>query len=304
MFGTSIHWTTFFLLLVDTAFFTIAYFQSARLKHNNLNSYLVLALLFILYNFTGGFLPYDGFPGPFILQYIITYGVAITMGVYLFQYLYREYDIRILDLHLTITTLSVYAALCFFALFLFPYYLTGSLDIARKSFTIPVSLVCLYFLWAFYRRISRPKHPNPFVLRRNKLSLLSVGCMVLLPILTVIGDYQWLTFPIVNTSFFAITAIEIDRYHYFLRNNRKMIEVLGYYRNHTDKLSPKFFKKGLTRREMEIALSILDQRTYRQIGEDFFIAESTVSKHASNIFKKMEVGNKREFLLRFRPKES
>ncbi len=305
MFGTSIHWTTFFYLLIDSFILIFAIFQTTTLKHNNLKRYLGLAILFVLYNFTGGFLPFDGFPGPFILQYIITYSVAITMGVYLFYYIYKEYDIAFLNIHLTISNISIYGGLCFLGLYLLPYYLTGSIDIARMAFTVPVSIISLYFLWAFNRRISNPKNPNEFLLRRNKLSLLSVTCMVLLPILTVIGDYQWLTFTIINISFFAITAIEIDRYLFFLEHKSKLIEVFGYYKDINDNLlEPKFFNKGLTRRQIEIAMSILDDRTYKEIGDDFFIAQSTVSKHASNIFKKMNVKSRAEFLRQFKSKRS
>ena len=138
---------------------------------------------------------------------------------------------------------------------------------------------------------------------RNKLSILSVTCMGLLPILTVIGDYQWLTFTIVNISFFAITAIEIDRYLYFLEHKKKMSALMNYYKYEKEKeLSPKFYKRGLTRRQIEMAMSILDERTYKEIGEEYFIAEKTVSKHASNIFKKTGVKNRTEFLDRFRTK--
>ncbi len=298
MFGTSIHWTTFFYLLIDTALLIIAVFQSSRNRYN-LNRYLILAVLFVLYNLTGGFLPFDSFPGPFILQYIITYGVALTMGIYLFHYIYREYDIHFLNVHLSISNLSIYAALCFFGLFLLPYYFTKSIDIARVSFTVPVSLICLYFLWSFYKRVTNSKNPNKFVLRRNKLSLLSVTCMVLLPILTVIGDYQWLTFTIINTSFYAITAMEIDRYLYFLEHKKKMDQLFTYYKADKDKeITPKFFNRDLTGREIEIAMEILDERSYKAIGAEYFIAEKTVSKHASNIFKKTGVKNKTEFLER------
>ena len=300
MFGTSIHWTTFFYLLVDTFLLIFALVQSSRSRYTNLNRYLVLASLFVLYNLTGGFLPFDGFPGPFILQYVITYGVALTMGIYLFHYIYREYDIRFLNVHLTISNISIYGVLCFLGLFLLPYYFTQSLDIARVCFTVPISLICFYFLWAFYKRISNPKNPNKFVLRRNKLSLLSVTCMVLLPVLTVIGDYQWLTFTIVNVSFYAITAIEIDRYLYLLEHKKKMSILLNFYKTKKGKeVSPKFFSRGLTRREIEIAMSVLDGRSYKEIGDEYFIAEKTASKHASNIFKKTGVNNRAEFLKRF-----
>ena len=60
--------------------------------------------------------------------------------------------------------------------------------------------------------------------------------------------------------------------------------------------------QNLTRREIEVSLSILSNLTYKEIAKDLFIAESTVSKHASNIFKKTGVKNKRQFLTRFRKK--
>ncbi|WP_339814248.1 LuxR C-terminal-related transcriptional regulator [Zunongwangia profunda] len=38
------------------------------------------------------------------------------------------------------------------------------------------------------------------------------------------------------------------------------------------------------------------------MSKDLYIAESTVSKHASNIYKKTGVKNRRQFLLGFRKK--
>lgn len=300
MFGTSIHWTTFFLLLIDLIILIFAIIYSTRLKHNNINRFLILSFLFVLYNFTGGFLPYENFPGPFILQYIVTYSVSLTMGIYLFYYIYKEYDIRILESFLTIKNLVIYGTICFLVLFLLPYFITNSVDKSRVYFTIPISAICIYFFIAFYKRLSFQRKTSPFALRRNRLSLISVGCMALLPVLTVIGDYQWLTFPIVNTSLFLILAIEIDRYIYLLENRNKMIEVFDFYNKAQDSSLPdKFISDGLTRREIEIAVSILDNKTYKDIGEEFFIAEKTVSKHASNIFKKTNVHNRAEFLIRF-----
>ena len=80
-----------------------------------------------------------------------------------------------------------------------------------------------------------------------------------------------------------------------------MREVFKYYqRLNTEQLNPKFLSKDLTRREIEIAMSILDNRSYKDIGEELFIAESTVSKHASNIFKKTNVKNRTEFMSRLK----
>jgi len=303
MFGTTIHWTTFFYLLIEIFIVVFAYFQSRRLKHNNLNRFLILGCLFILYNFTGGLLPVNNFPGPFILQYVITYGVAITMCVYVAYYFYNEYDISFLKFGLTVSNIAYYVVGCFLLLFLVPYFLTNSVDVGRFYFSVPVSGICLYICWAFFTRMSNPLNSNKFISRRNKLSIISITCIAVLPLLTVIGDYQWLTFTVTNISFFVITAMEIDRYLYLLEHKSKLVEILEFYSDNKEQfLKPKFFNKGLTRREIEIAMSVLGDRSYKEIGEDLFIAESTVSKHASNIFKKMNVNSRAEFLSRFTSK--
>jgi len=131
--------------------------------------------------------------------------------------------------------------------------------------------------------------------------MLSVSSVALLPVCTVIGDYQWITFTVMNIGFFSITAIEIDRYLYLIENKNKMYEVFALKKKqHDESLELKIIYEDLTRRETEIALSILSGMTYKKIAEDLFIAESTVSKHASNIYKKTSVKNRAEFLRRFR----
>mgnify|MGYP005820745933 FL=1 len=304
MFGTSIHWTTFFYLLIDTIIVLLTIYFSRKKTRSSLRRFLYLGILFVAYNATGGFLPIDNFPGPFILQYIITYGVAIALCVYIVYYLYKEYDIVVLKFNSSIRNLAILASVSFLALFLIPYFLTDSLNSARFLFTIPISAVAFVFLFIFYRRISNPSNPNPFIVRRNKLSMVSVASIALLPICTVIGDYQWITFTIMNLAFFAITAIEADRYLYFIENNNRMYEVFALKKKQRDEsVERKIIYEDLTRREIEVALSILSNLSYRNIAKDLFIAESTVSKHASNIFKKTGVKNRREFLKRFRKKK-
>ena len=304
MFGTSIHWKTFFYLLIDTFIVLLTLYFSRKKTRSSLRRFLYLGILFVAYNATGGFLPIDNFPGPFILQYIITYGVAIALCVYIVYYLYKEYDIVVLKFNSSIRNLAILASVSFVVLFLIPYFLTDSLNSARFLFTIPISAVAFVFLFIFYRRISNPSNPNPFIVRRNKLSMVSVASIALLPICTVIGDYQWITFTVMNLAFFAITAIEADRYLYFIENNNRMYEVFALKEKQRDEsVERKIIYEDLTRREIEVALSILSNLSYRNIAKDLFIAESTVSKHASNIFKKTGVKNRREFLKRFRKKK-
>lgn len=304
MFGTSIHWTTFFYLIIDTVIVLFTLYFSGKKTHSSFKRFLILGLLFVIYNATGGFLPTDNFPGPFIIQYIITYSVAITLCVFIVYYLYKEYDIVVLKYNSSIRNLAIFTSVSYIILFLIPYFVTGSLDSARFLFTIPISIAAIIFLFIFYRRISNPNNPNAFILRRNRLSIVSVSSIALLPICTVIGDYQWITFTVMNLAFYAITTIEVDRYLYFIENNNRMYEVFALKKKQKDEaIESKIFYEDLTSREIEIALSILGNLSYRNIAKDLFIAESTVSKHASNIFKKTGVKNRREFLKRFRKKK-
>ena len=303
MFGTSIHWTTFFYLLIDTIIVLIAVIQNAKLKRLSLRRYITLGLLYIAYNLTGGFLPTESFPDPIIIQYIITYGVAISLCLYLVYYLYKDYDIIFLKFRASVRNIAILVVSSFILLFLIPYFLTNSLDSARLLFTIPISIIAFIFLGLFYKRISKQAHPNSFVSKRNRLALISIFCVALLPLLTVIGDYQWLTFTVMNLAFYSITAIEISRYIRFLKNKPEIFEVFAFTKNQSNEaLKTKIIYGDLTRREVEITLSILRGLTYKEIAKDLFIAENTVSKHASNIFKKTAVKNRGQFISRFEPK--
>ena len=52
---------------------------------------------------------------------------------------------------------------------------------------------------------------------------------------------------------------------------------------------------GLSEREAEVAWLLYRGYTNRQIAEELFIAESTVKKHASHIYEKMQVSGRKEF---------
>lgn len=303
MFGTSIHWTTFFYLLLDTVIVLFTLYYSTRKYSSGYKRFVYLGVLFISYNLTGGLLPIENFPGPYITQYVITYSVAIALCVYIVYYLYKEYDIIVLKYNSSIRNLALLAYGSFVLLFLIPYLFTQSLNSSRLLFTIPISIITFIFLGMFYERISNPSNPNEYILRRNKLSMVSVSSIALLPILTFIGDYQWVTFTVMNTSFYAITIIEIDRHIYFLENKTKMYEVFAMNKEQTiNPANTKIIYENLTRREIEITLSILENNSYKQIAKDLFIAENTVSKHASNIYKKTGVKNRRQFMNRYRKK--
>ena len=50
---------------------------------------------------------------------------------------------------------------------------------------------------------------------------------------------------------------------------------------------------------MEVAEYILQGFKYKKIGEELNIAEKTVGKHASNLFGKVNLSNKKEFIEKY-----
>lgn len=51
---------------------------------------------------------------------------------------------------------------------------------------------------------------------------------------------------------------------------------------------------GLTRREVEIALLVIQKESNAEIADGLFISEGTVKKHMSNIFSKLDIAQRQE----------
>ena len=265
----------------------------------------MLGVLLIALNLAGGFLPSDQIPGPIILQYIFIYALAIALCILMICYLYKDFDIKKIEPGATIRNLSLLIVSSFFLLFIIPYFITQSIKVARASFTVPIGLVLTAFSWLFYNQITIDSSSNRFKQNRTKLSLISVCSIALLPILTAIANYPWFTLSVINLAFYTITGIEVNHYHHFLEERSKFLENSTFRQKlRFDAINPTIFKKKLSPREFEVAIYILSKATYKAIGKELHIAESTVSKHASNIYKKAGVKNKQQFLLNFKKRNT
>jgi DNA-binding NarL/FixJ family response regulator len=61
-------------------------------------------------------------------------------------------------------------------------------------------------------------------------------------------------------------------------------------------MKEKFEKFGITNKEREIVLKIMNGLEYKEIGNDLGISLSTIKTHVQNIFKKTGVKNKIELI--------
>lgn len=283
------HWIVLFICIIISFIITFQVFQivfNKKKVNNDTYRYLILSIIFLLYNILNGLLPNKTIPGPLILQYIATYSISIFMCIYLIWYLYIEFNIVTPNIIFKIKNLAIVMSLSFLLLFILPFYYTKSLSLARSLFLIlPIFLsitFIIYFFLNIKHEVKRQKHFKIQVY----LGLTSVLSIIILPLLTYFGDFQPIAQPLVSMAFFFITTMEINSYLFRLKSTYILKRNIGKEYNFTN-------------RENEIAIQIIKGKSYKNISENMFIAYSTVRKHASNIFIKSNVSNKEDFIQKF-----
>lgn len=285
-YASSMHWIVLFFCIVIGIIIIFQLFNIGLGKRQNIKSkyrYLILAVIFLLYNILNGLLPNDNFPCPKIIQYVITYGISILMCIYLVWYLYIEFNIKTPTKLFRIKNLTIILTLSFIVLFIVPYYYTGSLDFARSLFLIFPTILSIVFIVYFFLVIQKKTKRDLYFKIQTNLGLSSIFSLVMLPVLTYFGDFQPITHSIMTSSFFLVTTMEVNSYLYRLKNTYKLDQdIADLY--------------GLTNRENEIVLQIIEGYTYKKIAKNMFITYGTVRKHASNIFNKSNCSSRQELI--------
>lgn len=288
-YSSSMHWIVLFMCIVISL---IIIFQLNRIffskqKTNKASyQYLILAIIFLLYNVFNGLLPNHSLPGPLFLQYVITYVISIMMCIYLVWYLYKQFNIITPNRLFKIKNLIVILSICLVLFFIIPYYYSGSIDFARSLFLIFPTILSIIFLVYFFSIIKQEVKRQRYFKIQTYLGLSSILSIIILPLLTYFGDFQPITQPLVTMAFFLVTSMEINSYLYRLKNTYVLKRNIGK-------------EYHFTNRENEIALQIIRGDDYKSIAENMFISYGTVRKHASNIFIKSNTNNKEDFVTKF-----
>ena len=289
-YSSSMHWIVLFMCIVIGL---IIIFQLSRIVYGKQKTskadyqYLILAIIFLLYNVLNGLLPNSSLPGPLFLQYLATYSISLIMCVYLVWYLYKQFNIITPNRLFKVKSLIVILSICLVFLFIIPYYYTGSLDFARSLFLIFPTILSISFMAYFFTIIKQEVKRQRYFKVQTYLGLFSILSIILLPLLTFFGDFQPITQPLVTMAFFIVTAMEINSYLYRLKNTYILKRNIGKEYNYTN-------------RENEIALQIIKGDSYKRIAENMFISYGTVRKHASNIFIKSNASNRDDFIKKFK----
>ncbi len=314
--GTQMHFTTFAFICIEVVIlFYLTIYRLSRPNDKDAFLNILLILLLIVYNITGGLLPDPNLPGSFFLQECIAYGTGFITPCYFPYFVYKGFELEKMKFH---ANRGVYYFLVFpYLLFVLVFAITGDLGAAQNILIIPV----VYALWVLYSvwKAIHFKYRNSFSNRKSKeetaVLFLSLCPWVGLPIIAYFDLSQAVEATAMNTGFLLLLALHVKQNVQKLKaEHHRLIESEKFLLNWNEMLQEEVDKRtkelerigaeerviknskshGLTIREQEIARLICQGLPNKQIAETLFIAEKTVAKHIQNIFDKVDVGNRME----------
>jgi DNA-binding CsgD family transcriptional regulator len=314
--GTEMHLVTLLFVCIETVIlFYLIIYRLARPDDKISFLDVILISLLLVYNITGGLLPDPGLPGSFFIQESIAYGTGFITPAYFPFYVYKGFGLEKMRFH-------AYKGVCYFLIrpyiaFVAVLGLTKNLEVAKNILILPV----LYALWVLISlaRAIRYKYDNNFksadARQEATVLFLSLSPWVGLPFITYFDLPQWTEACITNGGFLLLFALHLHRqvkrlraeYERLIESEKKLMTWNEQLKAEVDKRTKEMeqmtrercFEENsrqfnLTNREKEIVKLIFQGYTYKQIGEELFIAERTVAKHVQNIFEKVRVTNKME----------
>jgi DNA-binding CsgD family transcriptional regulator len=318
VFGTQMHLITFLFICIETVvLFYLLIYRLARPDDKNTFLNIILIGLLIFYNLTGGLLPDDNLPGSYFLQMSIAYATGFITPCYFPYYVYHAFYLDKMRFH-------AYKGVFIFLItpyivFVFLFVSSGNLETAKNILIIP-TVYALSVIITLIKAV-KYKYDNSFKNKAAKeemaVTFLSLTPWVSLPIIDYFNLGQAVEAATTNTGFLLLLALQLKQHiakvkaehkqlieskEKLLGWNEKLLTEVEKRTKEIERLSTEEkIRKGcsqylLTNREREIASLICKGSSYKQIGENLFIAERTVTKHVQNIFDKVEVSNKLELL--------
>jgi len=304
MFNTEIHLVTFIILLLQLSLFPFQIMNYlSRVFDKQRLRVLILNIVYFQYNLFSGLFPDPDLNFPSIFyQNIIAYLVGIILAIYYVRYIYLYYSIKPLAL-LSVKQVIIILLVSFTFLFITPYLITKNLNLSRKLFIIIPLIFCLLFSYKIVSHFFKLKsdadnYIKKYFKGKTVLGYLSIISFTFLPIMVFVGDYQYIEQPIVNISFFTLALSHMSKIIYESRIENEILyekQKITFEPN-SKSVNFKLNDYNLTRSELDVAMLILKGVKYKEIAANMFISYNTVTKHASNIFKKIGVKSKKEFL--------
>jgi len=316
VFGTQMHLVTFGFVCIELVIlFYLIIYRLARSDDKTTFLNIILIILLITYNVTGGLLPDPNLPGSYFIQESIAYGTGFITPCYFPYYVYKAFGLEKMRFHAYrgVWYFLVGPYLLFAAVFAF----SDNLEEAKNILIIPV----LYALWVLFslNRAIRFKYHGDFSSRKSRVEVavlfFSLTPWVGLPFIAYFDLSQAVEAVTTNTGFLLLLALHLKQnVQQMKEEHQRLIDSELRILNWNERLQQEVDKRTkelerlsaeerltkncklyrLTIREKEISSLICKGFTHKQIGKTLFIAERTVAKHTQNIFEKVGISNKME----------
>ena len=261
--------------------------------------FLYLTLYFLSFNIFGGFFPDTKLFVPMFVQYIFVYGTAIAMASYFFIFLSKEFDFKFSGFF-SAKLLAYSLTISFVISYGIGFLVTGHHKTSYYTFIGFPILIGAYYCFKSVQEFRVQKthfeKGTPFE-TMYYAGFIGVLLMAALPVESVLGGHQAVEVLTVNTGYFLMARAYIKRHIFSQR-----MEYLLLKKTNNVELSQSLetLKEVLSSREMEISYYlVLGDHTYAHIADLLNVAPKTISKHASNIFKKTEVQNRLDFISKY-----
>ncbi|TKB99154.1 helix-turn-helix transcriptional regulator [Pedobacter cryophilus] len=292
VFGTEMHIVTFNFVVIEIVMFLYQLqYYLYRPQDKQRSWFLVLLLLLIFYNITGGLFPDPNIPIPIVLQNILAYAGGFAVASYVPYYFYKGFELDDIRFH-ALYGVPLFLLLPFFIFFVVIYAIDQNLDKAIDygviipffySFVILVAIAKA--IWKKYRKRTQ---------QNNIVEIIALYAAILPWVsMTIIAYFhlsQLLEVLLTNGGFIFISILFFTRY--ISKARREYEQLIG-----ANNQSNIYFHENckvyqLTSREIEIVELIKAGNKYREIAEILFISERTVTTHVQNIYQKINVSSK------------
>lgn len=303
VFNSEMHLITLLFILLELMMFSVQLYRYLMWPDDKrCVGYLVLLILLMYYNVTGGL-----FPDPEIrfisitLQNMLAYGSGFLMAAYFPFFFYKSFNLTVLRFHACYGA-PLFLLLPYLVFFVLIYPVLGDLTFAINYGLIVPLFYSPVLLFSMLRAV-RVKHSdysragNPYNGLENHMIYRAVSPWVFMCLFAYIEAPQWIEVVFTNSGFVISGMLFLQRSSRFerLEKMRLMEKDAIFERQQMD------FKKsctdaGLSDREAEIALMLCLGKTYRGIGEMLYISVRTVDTHVQHIFYKTGVRRKIELM--------
>lgn len=298
VFGTEMHVVTFGFVGLELLMFIFQlsyYLIKPQDKYRRW--YLIMLLLLIFYNITGGLFPDPEIPISVHIQNIIAYGSGFLMASYFPFYFYKAFDLRLLRFH-AIYGVPVFLILPYIVFFVVAYSFNNNLNFAvHYGVIIPFfySFIVLRAILIAIRRHYKESRNHHHYMEEIAVYCAVVPWAAMVPI-TYFQLSQLVEVLFTNLGFIVITGMFIVKSVRRARMENTLLAELELIVVDNKAIAKNSKRYGLTIREAEIVALICQRFKYKEIGEKLFISERTVNKHVENIFNKLLVTTRSELI--------